>query len=182
MTAYANPQWADADQTELDVDWSGQRIRIKANPTLLHFRAILAAGLEIAPMPVTAAKAHYSRKIDEDAEAVRLRYLTPGSGMAQVYQEKFAQALRVSTMGAQEANALSIADREAQFPTLAASVGIERATLYECAELVLEKYAQFAALSLPIESARLAGKRAVAKASDLAGVRAAYEAIAWPTP
>lgn len=99
-----------------------------------------------------------------------------------VYQEKFAQAQAVAAMGETAANAMSQADRESQFPTLSASVGIEAATLWACAQLVLAKYAQFAAFSLYIERARLAGKAAIASATDAASVRAAYAAITWPTP
>lgn len=121
-------------------------------------------------------------RVDADAEAVRLRYITAGSGMAMVYQEKFAQAQAVNAMGETAANAMSQADREAQFPTLAASVGLEAPTLWGCAQLVLAKYAAFAALSLTIEKARLTAKAQIAAASNVQGVRSAYEAIAWPTP
>jgi hypothetical protein len=128
-----------------------------------------------------AWKADYARRVDADAEACRLQFITPGAGMTMTYAEKFAQAQAVDAMGADAANALSIADREAQFPTLAASVGIEGSTLYECAELVLDKFAQFAALSLMIERARLAGKASIKAAATVDDVRAAYEAIVWPT-
>lgn len=138
--------------------------------------------LEFGSASLPAMKASMSSKIDDDAERVRLRYITPGAGMAMTYQEKFAQAQAVSAMGQQTANAMSEAEQLEQFPTLAASVGIEAATIYECAALVLARYAAFAALSHTIERARLAGKAAVNAASTVQGVRAAYEAVAWPTP
>lgn len=139
---------------------------------------------EIAALPEAVAleKARLSRRIDDDAEAVRLRYITPGSGMAMVYQEKFAQAQAVAQMGADAANTLAAQEREAQFPTLSASVGIEAGTLYDCAQLVLARYAVFAQASLAIERSRLAGKAAVSAAQDITAMRAAYEAITWPTP
>ncbi len=130
--------------------------------------------------PMAPVKTEYNKKIDADAEAVRLRYITSGAGMAMTYQEKFAQAQAVSTMGEQAANAMTQADRELQFPTLSASVGIEAATLWQCAELVLGKYAQFAALSLTIERRRLSGKAAVNAATTGAEAKAAYEGITWP--
>lgn len=132
--------------------------------------------------PLSDVKLTYSRRVDADAEACRLRYITGGSGMALTYQEKFAQAQAVSAMGETLSNALSKQDREAQFPTLSASVGIEADTIYACAQLVLARYAQFAQISLVIERARLSGKLSVAAAHDVAGAIAAYEAIAWPTP
>ena len=123
----------------------------------------------------------YARRVDSDAETARLQFMTPGSGMAMTYQEKFAQAQAVQSMGETAANALSRSDREAQFPTLSASVGIEAPTLWECAALILTRYAAFAASSLMIERARLAGKASIRAAATVDDVRAAYEAIVWPT-
>lgn len=102
--------------------------------------------------------------------------------MALTYQEKFAQAQAVAAMGESAADSLSAQDREAQFPTLSASVGIEAETLHDCAQLVLTRYAAFAQVSFAIERARLSGKAAIAAAPDAASARAAYEAITWPTP
>lgn len=138
------------------------------------------AGLVDPALSVEKKKA--AREIDDAAENIRLRYITPGAGMALTYQEKFAQAQAVQAMGEEAANAMSQADRELQFPTLSASVGIEAQTLWACAALVLERYTQFAALSFAIERARLSGKAAVAAASTVQGVQEAREAIAWPTP
>ena len=128
-----------------------------------------------------ALKIELSRRVDVDAETYRLRYITPGDGMQMVYAEKFAQAQGVLGLGEKAADALSKDDREAQFPTLSASIGIEAETMWACAQLVLLKYAQFAQLSLRIERTRLEGKRAVALASDVTAAQAAYEAITWTT-
>lgn len=143
-----------------------------------------AAGNTIAPYTgdVAAEKRVFLARLDDDAERLRLRYVTPGAGMAMIYQEKFAQAQAVSAMGETAANAMTQADREAQFPTLSASVGLEGATLWSCCQLVLQKYTQFAALSLHIERARLTGKARISQASTVDGVRTAYGAVAWPTP
>lgn len=131
--------------------------------------------------PLAELIATLRKRVDDDAERIRLRYITPGAGMAMTYQEKFTQAQAVQEMGEAAANALTQAQREVQFPTLAASVGIEGATLWDCALLVLARYSQFAALSLVIERARLAGKSAIAAAPDVASARQAYENIQWPT-
>lgn len=130
-------------------------------------------------MPLDQVKTQYAAKIDADAEAVRSKYVTPGAGMAMTYQEKHAQARAVDAMGQTAANALTEAEREDQFPTLSASVGIEGATLWDCAQLVIQKYEQFADLSRVIERTRLRGKKSIGDASDVASVRAAYEAITW---
>lgn len=130
-------------------------------------------------VPVEQVKAALLVKLDDDAERVRLRYITPGAGMAMTYNEKFAQAQGVNAIGKEAANAMSQQEREAQFPTLSASVGLEAATLWDCAQLVLQKYAQFAALSLFIERTRLSGKKAIAEAQTADAAKAAYEAIKW---
>ena len=118
------------------------------------------------------------KQIDADAETVRMKYLTPGHGMAQVYKEKQEQAAAVLAMAAEEANALP--DHGAQqFPILAASVGLEAPTLYAVAELVWGKFEQFQALGFVIERTRLAAKKTVMAAADEAAATAAYEAIQW---
>lgn len=129
---------------------------------------------------IDSIRALYLSKVDADAEATRARYITPGSGMMLTYIEKFAQAQAVHGMGEVDANALDAASREAQFPTLSASMGTEAPTLWACAELVLKRYAAFAALSLVIERARLSGKKSISSASDHAAVLAAYQAVTWP--
>lgn len=119
--------------------------------------------------------------VDADAERVRLRYVTAGTGQAMTYQEKAAQALAVLDLGEEAANALTEAERVAQFPILAASVGIEADTLYAAAGLVMARQEAWASLGGVIERTRLAGKKAVGDAADVAGVHTAYGAITWPT-
>lgn len=156
---------------------------IPAVPGNRDYDEIVASGVVVAPYQVPLSdKQKYLDRVDADAEACRLRYITPGAGMAMTYQEKFAQAQAVAAMGAAAADALTQAERESQFPTLSASVGLEAPTLSECADLVLARYAAFAQLSLVIERTRLQGKAFISAASDGAAVVAAYEALTWPTP
>jgi len=125
-------------------------------------------------------KATLRTKVDADAEAVRQSYITPGVGQSMTYLEKHNQAIAVESMGEAAANALSEQDRTAQFPTLAASVGVEAAALWDCAQIVVQTYEAWAALSNQIERARLMGKMSISLASDAAAAQAAYEAITWP--
>ncbi len=129
--------------------------------------------------PLATIKAEYSARVDADAGNVRGKYLTAGAGMEMTYAEKHAQARAVAAMGETDANALTEAERDDQFPTLSASVGLEAQTLYGCAQLVIQKYEQFADLSRIIERTRLQGKKSISDASDAVAVRAAYEAIQW---
>lgn len=120
--------------------------------------------------------------VSSAAEMCRLRYITPGSGKAMAYLEKHNQAEAVIDLGQAEANALTEQERKEQFPTLSASVGIEAATLWECAQIVRARYEAWATISHDIELAELQGKKNISDASDAAAARAAYEAITWPNP
>lgn len=124
-------------------------------------------------------KTIYQTAVDSDAERTRLKYITPGEGMQMTYREKFEQAQGVNAMGETAANALTEQQRLASFPTLAASVGTEAVSLWAAAQLVLQKYTQFAQLSYVIESKRLSGKKAISEASTAEAVKAAYEAVTW---
>jgi hypothetical protein len=128
--------------------------------------------------PLDEVKAELIVRVDADAEAVRLKYITGGVGQAMTYQEKKDQALAVLQMGETDANALAN-NGAVEFPTLSASVPLEAPNLYAAAQLVIGKYEQWAALSRVIETTRLAGKKSIIDASDVAAARAAYEAIAW---
>jgi len=125
-----------------------------------------------------AVRAELAALVDADAEQVRTRYLTPGVGQALTYLEKRDQSLAVLQMGEEAANALAN-NGAAEFPTLSASVPLEAPSLYAAAQLVIGKYEQWAAISRMIETKRLAGKKSISDASDVASARAAYEAIKW---
>lgn len=129
--------------------------------------------------PLDVIKAELLVLVDADAERIRMRHLTPGAGMAMTYAEKRDQANAVHGLGQSAANALTEVDRIAQFPTLAASVGLEAPTLWDCALLVIAKSEAWADLSNVIERTRLLGKKAINDASDAASARSAYEAITW---
>lgn len=130
--------------------------------------------------PLVPLRRNYRARIDDDAERCRQKYITPGAGMAMTYMEKHAQARAVMDMGEAAANALDAALAKANFPTLAASVGREAPTLYDCAQIVIAAYERFAYLSNVIEACRLDARAAVAAATTEAGVVAAYEAVTWP--
>lgn len=142
----------------------------------MHF--IQVGLIETHNSNIDAIREHLRVRVDADAETVRQRYLTVGVGMAMTYQEKKDQALAVLQMGEAAANALAN-NGAAEYPTLSASVPIEATSLYAAAQLVINKYEQWAALSRVIETTRLAGKKAISDASDAAAAQAAYEAITW---
>lgn len=135
---------------------------------------------EAAATPaLSVLKDAIKKRIDADAERIREQYVAVGTCMAMTYIEKHNQAQAIDALGQTAANALTPEQRVAQYPTLAASVGIEGATLWDCAQLVIAKYEEWATLSNTIETIRLTGKKSVSDASDAAAVQAAYEAISW---
>ena len=131
--------------------------------------------------PLALLRLSLMGRVDEAAEVERQRHLSPGAAMALVYQEKFAQAQAVMGLGADAAGRLTAAQMASQFPTLTASVGIEAPTLYECASIVLRRYAEFAQRTLAIERTRLTAKRAISAASTAAAAMAAFAAVTWTT-
>lgn len=164
-------RWNLNGDTLAGLEWADQQ---QGRPTDAEIDA------EAARLVLPTLKDQLSKRVDEDAERVRLRYITAGVGQSMTYLEKHNQAIAVEALGETAANALSEQDRAAQFPTLAASVGIEAPTLWACAQLVILKYEAWAALSHVIERTRLLGKKSISDASDAAAAQAAYEAIAWP--
>lgn len=138
----------------------------------------IAAHAARAPT-LAQVKADLSRRVDADAEKFRLNYITPGVGQQMTYQEKFAQATAVQSMGQLAANELTKDQRDAQFPTLSASVGIEAATLWDCCLLVIGRYAAFATLSHAIERTRLQAKKDIADSTTIDAARTIYGSIAW---
>lgn len=134
---------------------------------------------QIALRPLQDVIRTYSEKVDAEAEKQRLRFITAGQGMAMTYQEKKDQALAVLDLGSDAANALAN-NGAAEYPLLSASVGTEVPTLYQAAELVMERYEAWSAIGGAIETQRLIAKKAISDASNVAQVKAAYEAIQWP--
>lgn len=132
----------------------------------------------VTPRDLATVKAEFKTQVDADAEAQRLIYITSGSGMSMTYSEKKEQALAVLDIGSEAANALPN-NGASEYPLLAASVGVEAASLYEAAELVMSSYEAWVAIGGAIESKRLIAKKAINDASDVQAVKAAYEAIAW---
>lgn len=117
------------------------------------------------------AKEKAKTKVDTDAEAQRLLYITPGSGQAMTYRQKLEEAWLVANG---ESNAAVV-------PVLAASVGIEANTLEQCATLVISTYQMWQVVANGIETVRLGAKKDITDAETIEAVDAVVEAIEWPT-
>lgn len=115
-------------------------------------------------------KAEAKAQVDMAAEAARQRFITSGAGQAMVYQQKVAEARAFQAGGT------------GSFPHLTAEVGITAATAAEVAAVVLAMEAAWLGISAAIEATRLAAKRDLAAAGDLAEVEAVLADLEWPEP
>jgi len=132
------------------------------------------------PPPLGGIKTDLKTHLDAAAENERLKYITSGSGQAMTYQQKAAEA------------AACLADTDpdpADYPLLAAEIGITGATLAEVAQAVHDAHQMWRMIGAQIEAARLGGKAAIEAAPSaeaaqtaLDAALAALEAIAPPSP
>lgn len=128
-----------------------------------------------AAAQLAALKADLKAAVDDAAERERLKYVTAGAGQAMEYQQAAAEA--ADLLSAIQFDPEFEPD-PAQFPMLAASIGIDGDTLAEVAATVNTMHTQWQAIGSAIRAARLTAKAAI----DAAGDEAAAQAIkpAWP--
>ncbi|MAO56583.1 MAG: hypothetical protein CMM61_12915 [Rhodospirillaceae bacterium] len=117
-------------------------------------------------------------KVDIDAEAARLQFITPGAGQALVYQRKEAQA-RACLAAHDEQNPPSTGD----FPALDAEVGITAADILGVAAAVVAQAEAWAPIGDLIEATRLSAKAAIVAANgDQTAITAVLDGLSWPAP
>jgi hypothetical protein len=126
---------------------------------------------EPVEVSLEALQASACEAIDAKAEKLRNTVLTPGAGQMAAYQAKEAQA-----------RALLADDTptEAEYPDIYNEIGITADSAGEVAIAVLAAAEKWRAYGRLVERTRLAGKKAVAEARDVAAVIAAREAVTWP--
>lgn len=170
--------------------WKWLAVVDEAKPTLRPFETLqksdliadgkVVKGWAKTTPDLATLKANLKSLVDGEAESIRLKYITPGVGQAMTYREKLEQAEQVIEDGEDAANALLADDARSQYPTLSASIGVEAATLWQCANLVWQTYQQWAALSHAIEKARLTAKQAIEVAETVDAAYQAHAGAAWP--
>ena len=111
-------------------------------------------------------------QVDAAAERARLALITPGAGQALVYERKRAEAERMAGDGDPQ---------PADYPLLAAEVGITAPTLVEVGAAVRAMAADWIVAAAAIEAVRLHAKAAIAAATTPPAIRAAAQ-VAWPKP
>ncbi|MFP5258232.1 MAG: hypothetical protein ACLGQH_04340 [Acidobacteriota bacterium] len=116
------------------------------------------------------AKAAVCAEIDARAEKLRNSVLTPGAGQMAAYQEKERQARLLLA---------DAAPTEGEYPDIFNEIGITADSAGEVAMAVLAASERWRDYGRSIERARLAGKKTVGQATDIAAILAARDGIAW---
>jgi hypothetical protein len=128
----------------------------------------------LATKTLAPLKAAAIRKIDIEAEQVRLRVLTPGAGQALVYEAKRREASEFK-----HAHDTGQNPNVAQYPLVQAEIGITAPTAIEVAQTILALAQQWSSFAGLIEAARLGAKRAVELATTPAAIETA-STVSWP--
>ncbi|KHK02062.1 hypothetical protein [Desulfovibrio sp. TomC] len=118
-----------------------------------------------------AARQSVCAELDAMAERLRNTVLTPGSGQMAAYQAKEIQAAALL---------LDPTPTEAEYPDIFNEIGITAPSAGEVAMAVRAAAEKWRTYGRAVERARLAGKKAVGEASDVAGVLAARATVNWP--
>jgi len=119
-------------------------------------------------------KARLAARIDAEAEAARLSFITGGAGQAMIYQRKGEEARALIAAGGTPA--------AQDYPILAASVGIEADNLGDVAQMVVAREAAWVSAGAAIEAVRLAAKKAVSVAETADDAVAEASSLTWPKP
>lgn len=142
--------------------------------TVLSVPATIRPGMTISDLHDTdlaSFKTLLKSQVDEDAEAERKKYITPGEGQAMTYQRKVEEAKRA---------VLEEEPAASDYPMLAASIDVDGATVKEVAAIVLQMDAAWAVVGSEIENIRLTAKKAIDAATDIETASAVVNALNWP--
>lgn len=124
---------------------------------------------QVVPRDLDEVKTSIKAKIDLDAEAARLKYITAGSGQALEYREVAEETARYAATGG-----------AGEYPMLQASVSVgEAPSLAEAAALIAAREQGWAMIGAEIRRLRLTAKMAVTAAATVEQAAAAAEVV-WP--
>lgn len=133
----------------------------------------LATIITHAPPTLEQIKTAARVKVDAAAEDQRLRYITPGSGQAMVYDQKNAEAKKYFDI-----IALGGTPDPADYVILAAEAQAKGETIMEVATLVRQTAMAWLPIAATIEARRMAAKKAIDHASTAEEVLTATQ-IDW---
>jgi hypothetical protein len=131
---------------------------------------------EPAPAPPVDVKAQLKTLVDAAAEAARLRFITPGTGQALVYEAKRTEAARWHAAG-------EPAEPDAAlYPWAAARAATFSMTVAAVLAEWLAQANAWGAVGRAIETLREGANAAIAAAETEEAARAIATAILWPAP
>ncbi len=153
--------------------------------------ALAANSASLNAAVLAPLQARLSADIDSQAEAQRLKYITPGEAQMATYLLKRGQALGAISNQAADAAANKSSDAlAAAYPYLANEIGItvdpntkaSATDVYGVARAIQAVAAVWQLLDLAIEKMRLATKIAIASATTATAAQTAHDGVAWPAP
>ncbi|GAK43596.1 tail assembly chaperone gp38 [Tepidicaulis marinus] len=158
-------------------DWRGHTYwladRSKHKITELGIEPPAEALSEMPAPPFAEVKAAALQKIDTDAEAARMLFITPGEGQAWTYQRKEREA---------EAFMADASPDPADYPVLSACIPGDGADLAAVAQTVLAARDAWLQVGAAIEGIRRAAKTQVEAAGDVPAIQTILDGLSWPQP
>jgi hypothetical protein len=131
-------------------------------------------------------KAYYKERLSNDAEIVRLKYITPGDGKMLAYVEIKEESLAISSDTenpvSTDVDQLTPEQKsilEAMYPLISAEIPF-RATSYQgVAVIVQAQYSAFRQLEKSIIATVNKGNSAIEGSTNVTDVKSAYASITW---
>ena len=117
--------------------------------------------------------------IDINAEQARLKFVTPGSGQALVYQAKKEEAVKFLLLYNNGTDAQAAKNED--WPLISAELGVTADSLWLVAQTINYLANSWVDVAAKIEAIRLKLKDEVNKAQSVDDIRAVLTAIVWPT-
>lgn len=131
----------------------------------------ISGALDFGALRLAQMRTDASTRVDTAAETARLKYITPGTGQALTYQAKADEIRRYDA----DTNPV-----KADYPFLAAEIGITGPSLTAVADVVREAMALWDQKGGEIERTRLKAKADISKATKADDIEGIVSAIEWP--
>lgn len=170
-------------------EWRGEKINGISHPMsigkLWSDAELSSVGLARAKekppeeLSLDEVKASALRKLNMMAASKYREGMADDPTMGIMYREKFDQANSVIGIGREDALALTMDEVKAQYPTLAASIGVHAGDIYACAEIVVGKYEDWVNQTHRIETLRFDYMRQISEAHTEAEVRNILSSATW---
>lgn len=181
MNDISNARYIDPDHTLVEAVIDGKTYQQvgPGGPIGELIEAWIADGnrptaYEAPVVDLRALKAELKARVDRAAEAVRLRFITPGAGQALVYEAKRTEVAR--WLAANKPTNPSASN----YPWAAARAERLDVTIYAVLTEWDAQASAWAVVGIAIENVREAAKEAISTAADEAQANAALAGLTWP--